>query len=61
MRSGRFIPVCTQLVFNKSFENQTVNLREWSAEDKKSYETFILKELKEFYAMGKDVQLNLFE
>jgi hypothetical protein len=49
------------LVFNKSFENQTVNLREWSAEDKKSYETFILKELKEFYAMGKDVQLNLFE
>lgn len=51
MNEGRFIPVCTQMVFNKSFKKQHVNLREWSDEDKKLYSEFILRELREFYNM----------
>lgn len=51
INKGRFIPVCTQMVFNKSFKKQHVNLREWSDEDKKLYSEFILCELREFYNM----------
>lgn len=51
MNEGRFIPICTQMVFNKSFRKQHVNLREWSDEDKKLYSEFILGELRQFYNM----------
>lgn len=51
MNEGRFIPICTQMVFNKSFKKQHVNLREWSDEDKKLYSEFILGELRQFYNM----------
>lgn len=47
--SGRFVPICTRLVFNKSFENQKVNLAEWSDNDKKAWEKFMLAELARFY------------
>lgn len=49
--SGRFVPVCTQMVFNKSFKNQDVNLREWSDLDKDCYESFIVNELCSFYCI----------
>lgn len=53
---GRFIPICTQMVFNKSFKKQHVNLREWSDEDKKIYYDFILGELREFYNIHNNQQ-----
>lgn len=59
--SGRFVPICTQMVFNKSFGKQDVNLREWSDNDKESYEKFILNELRSFYKLDKTpVQAELF-
>ena len=59
--TGRFVPICTQMVFNKSFGKQDVNLREWNDNDKESYEKFILKELRSFYRLDKTpVQTKLF-
>lgn len=61
MNEGRFIPVCTQMVFNKSFKKQHVNLREWNDEDKRLYSEFILGELREFYNMQNDqTEITLF-
>lgn len=47
--SGGFVPICTRLVFNKSFENQNVNLSVWNDGDKKAWEKFMLNELTQFY------------
>ena len=49
MTTGRFVPICTQMVFNKSFKSQDVNLREWSDADKDRYEAFIISQLSSFY------------
>ena len=49
IQSGTFVPVCTQMVFNKSFESQNTDLRAWSDDDKDRYTDFIIGELKSFY------------
>ena len=49
IRNGTFVPLCTQLVFNKSFDERNTDLRKWNDGDKHNYETFIIVQLKEFY------------
>lgn len=49
IKSGTFVPLCTQLVFNKSFDERNTDLRKWSDDDKRSYEEFILSQLQDFY------------
>lgn len=49
IKGGRFVPLCTQLVFNKSFNNTNTDLRRWNDDDKIQYEQFIVNELKDFY------------
>lgn len=51
MAEGSFVPYCTQLVFNKSFRNQDIDLSCWSEDDSKLYEEFILNELRDFYGI----------
>jgi hypothetical protein len=49
MQEGTFVPLCTQMVFNKGFENQNTDLRNWSDRDKDLYTNFMLGQLKKFY------------
>ena len=49
MQEGTFVPLCTQMVFNKGFENQNTDLRMWSDRDKDLYTDFIIGQLKKFY------------
>lgn len=51
MQEGTFVPLCTQLVFNKGFEKQTTDLRQWSDKDKELYTEFILAQLRKFYGI----------
>lgn len=53
IKGGRFVPLCTQQVFNKSFNNKNTDLRKWSDEDKLEYEKFIVEEIKGFYKLIK--------
>ena len=48
IRSGVFVPVCTQNVFNKVIPGVTPVDWKWSHEDKKAYHAYLLKEIKEF-------------
>ena len=48
IRSGVFVPVCTQNVFNKVVPGATPVDWKWSHEDKKAYHAYILKEINEF-------------
>ena len=61
MQEGTFVPLCTQLVFNKGFEKQTTDLRQWSDKDKELYTEFILVQLRKFYGIEAkaDSQLSL--
>lgn len=59
MNSGKFVPICTQLVFNKSFQKQDTNLREWSDDDKNLYTEFILSQLSNFYNINNSKQPEL--
>lgn len=49
IKAGTFVPLCTQLVFNKSFDEHNADLRKWDEADKESYEKFILSQLQDFY------------
>lgn len=49
IKNGTFVPLCTQLVFNKSFDERNADLRKWSDDDKLSYAQFILSQLQDFY------------
>lgn len=49
IQSGTFVPICTQMVFNKGFESQDTNLRAWTDKDKECYTAFVVRELKSFY------------
>ena len=49
IQSGTFVPICTQMVFNKGFESQDTDLRAWTDKDKECYTAFVLRELKSFY------------
>jgi len=49
MQEGTFVPLCTQMVFNKGFASQNTDLRMWSDRDKELYTNFILGQLKNFY------------
>jgi uncharacterized protein with ParB-like and HNH nuclease domain len=48
IRSGVFVPVCTQNVFNKVIPGATHVDWKWSHEDKKAYHAYILNEINEF-------------
>ncbi len=48
IRSGVFVPICTQNIFNKSIPNVTPYDWKWSHKDKKAYHAYLLKEIKEF-------------
>ena len=48
IRSGVFVPVCTQNVFNKVVPGATLADWKWSHEDKKAYHSYLLKEINEF-------------
>ncbi len=48
IRSGVFVPVCTQNVFNKVLPGATPIDWKWSHEDKKAYHAYLLKEIKDF-------------
>lgn len=48
IRSGVFVPVCTQNVFNKVIPGATHVDWKWSHDDKKAYHAYLLKEIKEF-------------
>jgi hypothetical protein len=48
IRSGVFVPVCTQNVFNKAIPETTPVDWKWSHEDKKAYHAYLLKEITEF-------------
>lgn len=54
IRQGVYVPLCTQWVFEKSFEGCEVGQIQrlkWSASDKKVYHDFILHELADFLAI----------
>lgn len=51
MQKGTFVPICTQMVFNKGFKKQNTNLREWSDIDKDLYTEFMVGQLKRFYGI----------
>lgn len=51
IQSGTFVPICTQMVFNKGFESQDTDLRAWTDRDKELYTAFIVRELKSFYGI----------
>ena len=48
IRSGVFVPVCTQNIFNKVIPEVTPFDWKWSHEDKKAYHTYLLKEINDF-------------
>lgn len=48
IRSGVFVPVCTQNIFNKVILGASHVEWKWSHEDKKAYHAYLLKEIKEF-------------
>lgn len=52
MREGTFVPICTQMVFNKGFGSQNTDPRLWSDTDKELYTDFILCQLKKFYKIA---------
>lgn len=52
IQEGTFVPLCTQMVFNKGFEQQNTDFRIWSDTDKNLYTQFIIKQLKEFYGIN---------
>lgn len=56
IRSGVFVPVCTQNVFNKVIPGVTPVDWKWSHEDKKAYHAYLLKEIKEFKIEFADVK-----
>lgn len=51
MQEGTFVPICTQMVFNKGFKKQTTDLRVWSDTDKDLYTEFMVGQLKKFYGI----------
>lgn len=51
IQEGTFVPICTQMVFNKGFEKQNTDLRMWSDKDKELYTNFIIAQLKKFYGI----------
>lgn len=51
MQEGTFVPICTQMVFNKGFKKQNTDLRVWSDKDKDLYTDFILAQLRKFYGI----------
>lgn len=48
IRSGVFVPVCTQNVFNKNYKGCDPVDWKWSIEDKMAYHAYILDEIKQF-------------
>ena len=48
IRSGVFVPVCTQNIFNKVIPGATHIDWKWSHEDKKAYHAYLLKVINEF-------------
>ena len=48
IRSGVFVPVCTQNVFNKVIPDVTPVDWKWSHEDKKAYHSYLLGEIEKF-------------
>lgn len=54
VQEGTFVPLCTQMIFNKGLENQNTDLRMWSDKDKDLYTDFILGQLKKFYNLKED-------
>lgn len=48
IRSGVFVPICTQNIFNKAIPGTTPVDWKWSHEDKKAYHAYLLKEIREF-------------
>lgn len=51
MQEGTFVPICTQMVFNKGFKKQNTDLRVWSDIDKELYTEFMVDQLKKFYGI----------
>lgn len=51
MQEGTFVPICTQMVFNKGFKKQNTDLRVWSDDDKDLYTEFMVGQLKKFYGI----------
>ncbi len=51
MQEGTFVPICTQMVFNKGFKKQNTDLRVWSDVDKDIYTKFMIGQLKKFYGI----------
>lgn len=45
---GVYVPVCTQNIFNKTFDHCTKDNLRWDINDKKCYHEFILKQVKTF-------------
>lgn len=48
IRSGVFVPICTQNVFNKNYEGCEPTDWKWSINDKKAYHSYILEEIKSY-------------
>lgn len=48
IRSGVFVPICTQNIFNKVIPGASHVDWKWSHEDKKAYHAYLLKEINEF-------------
>ncbi|NCB71598.1 MAG: DUF262 domain-containing protein [Clostridia bacterium] len=47
-KTGRFIPLCTRLVFQKAYSLRPMNLLEWTNEDANMYRNHIIETIKEF-------------
>lgn len=54
MRKGTFVPLCTQMVFDKTFNDAPAEMMDWGENDRKGYMAFIINELKDFYGPVND-------
>ena len=59
IKSGVFVPVCTQNVFNKQYVGCTEGRLTWSIEDKKAYHAYMLSEIKSFRIEYPDKEISL--
>ena len=48
IRSGVFVPICTQNIFNKVIPGASHVDWKWSHKDKKAYHAYLLKEINDF-------------
>ncbi len=58
IRSGVFVPICTQNIFNKVIPGASHVDWKWSHEDKKAYHAYLLNEINEFKREFEDKDQN---